>query len=100
HTRWPRDWSSDVCSSDLPLVENLPAQVRITANGFKASADLPDTLQLNQLELTGKGDLKNGYQLLGKATLPAEQGPVDLLLQGKEIGRASCRERVWGGGRR
>src|SRR5207253_5437992 len=21
HTRWPRDWSSDVCSSDLPLDE-------------------------------------------------------------------------------
>src|SRR5439155_15852705 len=21
HTRWPRDWSSDVCSSDLALVE-------------------------------------------------------------------------------
>src|SRR5690625_2657966 len=20
HTRWPRDWSSDVCSSDLPLL--------------------------------------------------------------------------------
>src|SRR5207253_7798106 len=20
HTRWPRDWSSDVCSSDLPVV--------------------------------------------------------------------------------
>ncbi|RON08644.1 hypothetical protein BK659_14810 [Pseudomonas brassicacearum] len=66
-----------------PLVENLPAKVRITADGFKASADLPDTLQLNQLELTGNGDLKNGYQLLGKATLPAEQGPVALLLQGK-----------------
>ncbi|WP_349746480.1 translocation/assembly module TamB domain-containing protein [Pseudomonas frederiksbergensis] len=66
-----------------PLVENLPAKVRITADGFKASADLPDTLQLNQLELTGDGDLKNGYQLLGKATLPAELGPVALLLQGK-----------------
>ncbi|TVT80687.1 translocation/assembly module TamB domain-containing protein [Pseudomonas sp. H3(2019)] len=66
-----------------PLVENLPAKVRITADGFKAGADLPDTLQLNQLELTGNGDLKNGYQLLGKATLPAEQGPVALLLQGK-----------------
>ncbi|QJI29696.1 translocation/assembly module TamB [Pseudomonas sp. ADAK18] len=66
-----------------PLVENLPAQVRITADGFKASADLPDTLQLNQLDLTAKGDLKNGYQLLGKAVLPAEKGPVDLLLQGK-----------------
>ncbi len=66
-----------------PLVENLPAKVRITADGFKPSADLPDTLQLNQLELTGDGDLKNGYQLLGKATLPAEQGPVALSLQGK-----------------
>src|SRR5207253_7003561 len=22
HTRWPRDWSSDVCSSDLPAREN------------------------------------------------------------------------------
>ncbi|KJZ42184.1 translocation/assembly module TamB domain-containing protein [Pseudomonas fluorescens] len=66
-----------------PLVENLPAKVRITADGFKPGADLPDTLQLNQLELTGDGDLKNGYQLLGKATLPAELGPVALLLQGK-----------------
>src|SRR5207253_6206141 len=24
HTRWPRDWSSDVCSSDLNLVEGCP----------------------------------------------------------------------------
>ncbi|UZE25567.1 translocation/assembly module TamB [Pseudomonas sp. B21-056] len=66
-----------------PLADNLPAKVRITADGFKASADLPDTLLLNQLELTGEGDLKSGYQLLGKATLPAEQGPVALLLQGQ-----------------
>lgn len=65
-----------------PLADNLPAKVRITADGFKASGDLPDTLLLNQLELTGAGDLKNGYQLLGKATLPAEKGPVALLLQG------------------
>jgi translocation and assembly module TamB len=66
-----------------PLADNLPAKVRITADGFKASAELPDTLLLNQLELTGDGDLENGYQLLGKATLPAEKGPVALLLQGK-----------------
>ncbi|WP_458374994.1 translocation/assembly module TamB domain-containing protein [Pseudomonas pergaminensis] len=66
-----------------PLVENLPAQLHITANGFKPSAELPDTLQLNQLDLTAKGDLSRGYQLLGKAVLPAEKGPVDLLLQGK-----------------
>ncbi|ROM84787.1 hypothetical protein BK652_09390 [Pseudomonas brassicacearum] len=66
-----------------PLADHLPAKVRITADGFKASADLPDTLVLNQLELTGEGDLDTGYQLLGKATLPAEKGPVALLLQGK-----------------
>lgn len=66
-----------------PLVENLPAQLHIAADGFKPSADLPDTLQLNQLDLTAKGDLSNGYQLLGKAVLPAEKGPVNLLLQGK-----------------
>lgn len=66
-----------------PLAENLPAQLHITADGFKPSAELPDTLQLNQLDLTAKGDLSNGYQLLGKAVLPADKGPVDLLLQGK-----------------
>ena len=66
-----------------PLAENLPAQLHITADGFKPSADLPDTLQLNQLDLTAKGDLSRGYQLQGKALLPAEKGPVDLLLQGK-----------------
>ncbi|QDG55699.1 translocation/assembly module TamB domain-containing protein [Pseudomonas sp. NIBRBAC000502773] len=66
-----------------PLVDNLPAQLHLTGDGFKPSADLPDTLQLNQLDLTAKGDLGSGYQLLGKAVLPAEKGPVDLLLQGK-----------------
>ncbi|WP_379555714.1 translocation/assembly module TamB domain-containing protein [Pseudomonas sp. MD332_8] len=66
-----------------PLAENLPAQLHITADGFKPSADLPDTLQLNQLDLTAKGDLSRGYQLQGKAVLPAEKGPVDLLLQGQ-----------------
>jgi translocation and assembly module TamB len=66
-----------------PLAENLPAKVRITSDAFKPSADLPDTLQLNQLLLTGEGDLKNGYQLNGNATLPADKGPVALLLKGK-----------------
>src|SRR5690625_6004933 len=31
HTRWPRDWSSDVCSSDLVLQgpAGVPGQVRV-----------------------------------------------------------------------
>ena len=66
-----------------PLADNLPAQLKITAEPFKASPDLPDTLVLNQLLLTAKGDLKDGYELNGSATLPAEQEPVSLLLKGR-----------------
>jgi translocation and assembly module TamB len=66
-----------------PLADNLPAQLRITAEAFKASAALPDTLQLDQLVIDAKGDLKAGYVLQGSASLPAEQGPVALALNGK-----------------
>ncbi|MCW2272234.1 translocation/assembly module TamB domain-containing protein [Pseudomonas sp. JUb96] len=65
------------------LAEHLPAEVQIKAEAFKPGADLPDTLQLNNLDLSAKGDLQRGYQLLGTASLPAEQGPVALSLQGK-----------------
>src|SRR5437870_9123698 len=42
HTRWPRDWSSDVCSSDLVEVPRLAlyhrqARIRIDAIGLHAS---------------------------------------------------------------
>jgi translocation and assembly module TamB len=66
-----------------PLAENLPAQLKITADAFKARAELPDTLQLNQLVLSAQGDLGKGYQLHGTASLPAEQGPVALALDGR-----------------
>ncbi|WP_249679914.1 translocation/assembly module TamB domain-containing protein [Pseudomonas abieticivorans] len=66
-----------------PLADNLPAQVRITSDNFQPDASLPDTLQLNQLLLTGQGDLKAGYVLAGQATLPAEQGPMNLALKGR-----------------
>ncbi|MGO3619465.1 MAG: translocation/assembly module TamB domain-containing protein [Pseudomonas helleri] len=66
-----------------PLAENLPAQVTITSAQFKPSSELPDTLQLNQLALSAKGDLTGGYELEGSASLPAEQAPVSLLLKGR-----------------
>ncbi|MCO6058807.1 translocation/assembly module TamB [Pseudomonas sp. MOB-449] len=66
-----------------PLVENLPANATLRADGFKASADLPDTLTLNQLELTAKGNLKDGYAVQGKASLPGEGGAVALDLAGR-----------------
>jgi translocation and assembly module TamB len=66
-----------------PLIANFPAELAITSDQFKPVADLPDTLQLNQLTLNAKGDLAQGYAILGNASLPAEKGPVTLALQGR-----------------
>jgi len=63
-----------------PLAEHLPAQLRIQSEAFKPSAGLPDTLAFNQLELLAKGDLQAGYAIDGRASLPAEQLPMTLLL--------------------
>ncbi|EIK96359.1 hypothetical protein PMM47T1_12141 [Pseudomonas sp. M47T1] len=73
---------ADVTGELQPLADNLPAQLHITSQAFKAAAALPDTLQLNQLDLSAKGDLKAGYQIVGKAQLPAEGAPMSLALSG------------------
>jgi translocation and assembly module TamB len=65
-----------------PLAEHLPAQLRLQVAAFKASAELPDSLSLEQLELTAQGDLQAGYQVIGSASLPAVEGPVALALAG------------------
>ncbi|BAN48961.1 translocation/assembly module TamB domain-containing protein [Metapseudomonas resinovorans] len=66
-----------------PLAENLPANARLWADGFKATAELPDTLTLNQVDLTAGGDLKQGFAVRGKASLPGQGGPVALELRGR-----------------
>ncbi|QXH49381.1 translocation/assembly module TamB [Pseudomonas fakonensis] len=65
------------------LAQHLPAKLSIRSEAFKPAASLPDTLQLNQLQLDAQGDLAAGYRLSGNASLPAEQGPVALQLAGK-----------------
>src|SRR5690625_4352991 len=49
HTRWPRDWSSDVCSSDLPItVPNvLPKFVKSTINKIRVTLLCQNPLILN-----------------------------------------------------
>ncbi|PBK50643.1 translocation/assembly module TamB [Pseudomonas syringae pv. actinidiae] len=75
---------SGVLSGELqPLAEHLPARLKLTAEHFKPSAALPDTLQLDQLLLTAEGNLYSGYLINGSASLPAEKGPVALALQGR-----------------
>jgi len=65
-----------------PLTEHLPARLKLTSEHFKPSAGLPDTLQLDQLLLTAEGNLQNGYQIDGSASLPAANAPIALSLKG------------------
>ncbi|WP_420875461.1 translocation/assembly module TamB domain-containing protein [Pseudomonas peli] len=65
-----------------PLAEHLPAQLRLQVASFKASAELPDTLNLEQVELNAQGDLQAGYQIIGSASLPATEGLIAMALAG------------------
>src|SRR5689334_24141299 len=77
HTRWNCDWSSDVCSSDLE------PRRRRTAGG---EARRPGDLQRPRRRRRRR-DHRGELDLRGQ---PDGQHPV----RGRQIGRASCRERV------
>src|SRR5207249_7788735 len=87
HTRSKRDWSSDVCSSDLfpgistATVSALKAVAAMAACRFKA--------ETVAVEIPGK----KGPTVVEKDECPR----ADTTLEALEIGRAACRERVEGG---
>src|SRR5690625_5846605 len=79
HTRWPRDWSSDVCSSDLPWIHVNDSSAPQTDDRHLQNPFAPATEEITAFDLPVSG------------ALPAN-------LEGRylriEIGRASCRERA------
>src|SRR2546429_1393389 len=79
HTRCSRDWSSDVCSSDLRTLMPLYEHV------FLARQDA-STQQVEELTTQMTGIVE---QAGGKVTKTENWGVRSL-----KIGRASCRERV------
>src|SRR5690606_40193309 len=82
HTRFSRDWSSDVCSSDL---QQAPPR-----------APFPLTLDIVQLhqQVMVSGLVHWQRDQAGLIPVATERRTIlEALL--KEIGRASCRERVW-----
>src|SRR5690348_17621814 len=89
HTRWTGDWSSDVCSSDLPRSPPYrPSSARV---------DGPDSHRLAELV----GILEHLLPQVPRERRVAREKRVDLreragarLAIHEEIGRASCRERV------
>ncbi|MGQ7958188.1 translocation/assembly module TamB domain-containing protein [Pseudomonas sp. SP16.1] len=74
------------------LAEHLPAELHLSSADFQASAGLPPTLRLQQLQLQAKGDLASGYRIDGDASLPAEQAPIAVRLQGLVDARGAAIE--------
>src|SRR5690606_40980787 len=88
HTRFSRDWSSDVCSSDLNhIAKSLVNRETRTIGLVLTSITNPIlTLVAQAIELRLAGQ--------GYSTLFATSNG-DHHEEKREIGRASCRERVW-----
>src|SRR5690606_39513953 len=89
HTRFSRDWSSDVCSSDLP---QPPAESLADERGtpFAGHEELDLGLRFVQNSPCG-GEVAAGLTVERHLLLEIHVVAV-------EIGRASCRERVWASG--
>src|SRR5690625_7974765 len=93
HTRWPRDWSSDVCSSDLKSqkIESLdltPPEITPSHPDFDVARELvADKIE----EASESSEQDKGAVSAPGGDLSAAAG-VDAGLDPK-IGRASCRER-------
>src|SRR5438876_7263630 len=81
HTRWTGDWSSDVCSSDLDPASRLPV---VGASG--AVAAVLGAYAVTFPKAAVRTLIFLGIEILGKYARYAAA---------RQIGRASCRERVW-----
>src|SRR5256884_2496611 len=81
HTRCSRDWSSDVCSSDLLLDIIRLVDVQVGQ----------EELQIIPIRFADAADLAN---ILNQLFASGRVGTVAPGVPPTEIGRASCRERV------
>src|SRR3546814_9338455 len=88
------DWSSDVCSSDLPLIW--------TCTGLRSSVTPPlwfrnavseKDLPLNVIPPRARKC--GGWKIVPASSVVGTPGNNCWLLSSQENGRASCRERVW-----
>src|SRR5690625_7018154 len=105
HTRWPRDWSSDVCSSDLSSGPDSAAGAdgvtgadgvagaggSAVADGSAGTGGPGGRAPVAVLLATGLGGLGLiGMLALSLANFPLLVGGTSVAV---EIGRASCRGR-------
>src|SRR5439155_18930005 len=94
HTRWPRDWSSDVCSSDLAgMWQFVRRPWELVSGGAGSGVYRSKDGGLTWERLTPglpSGVTGNTAVAVG----PTNPSHVYALIETNEIGRASCRERV------
>src|SRR5207253_6231979 len=86
HTRWPRDWSSDVCSSDLrplerqvlaPMNHDTPAERGEPAVGFQSHLALDRILQLGDSFLAAQQALDDWNSRVVRQMVRARSSPVE-----------------------
>src|SRR5699024_11297574 len=95
HTRSKRDWSSDVCSSDLSDGDEIDIEA---ADGCENAHEAFEGYQDLSNEVSASASVQ-GVLEFWVSDLPQTltYSPVDEpnIFVWSEIGRASCRERVW-----
>src|SRR5690606_40713816 len=89
HTRFSRDWSSDVCSSDLVLFVNvettyLGSNVNRQDVIFEGSPNVGDVLQVGIRNNPG-----GGYQWYSFTVTPIEEGNLELRSEERRVGKES-----------
>src|SRR3546814_10571382 len=92
------DWSSDVCSSDLKrMSEDLTeymTEVGLKVRYLHSGIDTLERIEIIRDLRLGVFDILIGINLLREGLDIPECGLVAILDADKEIGSASCRERV------
>src|SRR5690606_41159804 len=91
HTRFSRDWSSDVCSSDLKQPPGGQLSIRDPRKPF---VDRRWRAALLGCGSPGGGCGTGGDQWLTDLRPPPPWSDELRCSKGRQIGRASCRERV------
>src|SRR5207253_4674055 len=94
HTRWPRDWSSDVCSSDLVLF-----LLAVCAPAGRAEERLYGV----ELQADAMVPMRDGVSLATDLYLPARSGkalaekwPTILRSEERRVGKEWRAQRWWG----
>src|SRR5690606_41016358 len=91
HTRFSRDWSSDVCSSDLTDKSALAAGAKAARGAHWVKPEL--IAEVSFAEWTASGHVRQATFRGLRADKPAKSIERERPVSARaEIGRASCRE--------